>query len=84
MISSSAFSVQESAFLKKSHSNTEFWNLVYFFFNCYLFMIVTQRERDLPAPGAQRGIRSQVSRIAPQAKAGGKLLPPRDPTSFTF
>ena len=45
------------------------------FFNFYLFMIVTQREREtgrdtgrLHAPGARRGIRSRVSRIAPWAK----------------
>ena len=49
------------------------------FLNFYLFMIVTQREREtgrdtgrgrnrLHAPGAWRGIRSWVSRIAPWAK----------------
>ena len=48
-------------------------------------MIVTQRERErgrdtgrgrsrLHAPGARRGIRSQVPRIAPWAKGGAKLL----------
>ena len=46
-------------------------------------MIVTERERGrdtgrgrsrLHAPGAGRGIRSQVSRIAPAPKAGAKPL----------
>ena len=47
---------------------------IFFYFNFYLFMIVTERERGrdtgrgrcrLHAPGARRGIRSRVSRIAP-------------------
>ena len=54
-----------------------FFFLIFFF---YLFMIVTQRDRErgrdtgrgrsrLHGPGARRGIRSRVSRIAPWAKA---------------
>ena len=48
--------------------------LLLFFLNFYLFMIVIERERGrdtgrgrgrLHAPGARRGIRSRVSRIAP-------------------
>ena len=53
-------------------------------------MIVTQRERErqrhrqresrLHAPGARRGIRSRVSRIAPWAKGRRQTaVPPRDP-----
>ena len=63
----------------------------WFFFNFYLFVIVTERERDwgrdtgrarsrLHAPGARRGIRSRVSRIAPWAKGRCQTTsPPRDP-----
>ena len=77
--------------------------MIFFFFNFYLFMIVTERERGsdtgkgrsrLHAPGARRGIRSRVSRIAPWAKGRRQTAaPPRDPTvrllmgslrSFTF
>ena len=62
-----------------------------FFFNFYLFMIVTERERErgrdtgrgrsrLHAPGARRGVRSRVSRIAPWAKGRRQTAaPPRDP-----
>ena len=62
-----------------------------FFFNFYLFMIVTERERERGrdtgrgrsrphAPGARRGIRSRVSRIAPWAKGRRQTAaPPRDP-----
>ena len=54
-------------------------------------MIVTHRERErgidtgrgrsrLHAPGARRGIRSRVSRIAPWAKGRRQIAaPPRDP-----
>ena len=56
-------------------------------------MIVTEREREreaetdtgrgrsrLHAPGARRGIRSQISRIAPWAKGRHQTAaPPRDP-----
>ena len=51
-------------------------------------MIVTERERQrhrsrLHAPGAQRGILSQVSRIAPWAKGRRQTAaPPRDPYLF--
>ena len=59
-------------------------------------MIVTQRERErergrdtgrgrsrLHAPGARRGIRSRVSRIAPWAKDRRQTpAPPRDPQFF--
>ena len=61
-------------------------------------MIVTQRERErergrdtgrgrsrLPAPGARRGIRSRVSRIAPWAKGRRQTAaPPRDPNTWHF
>ena len=63
----------------------------FIFFNIfYLFMVVTERERErgrdigrgrsrLHAPGARRGIRSRVSRIAPWAKGRGQTAaPPRD------
>ena len=60
------------------------------FFNFYLFMIVTERERGrdtgrgrsrLHALGARRGIRSRVSRIAPWAKGRRQTAaPPRDPS----
>ena len=64
-----------------------------FFFNFflifYLFMIERERERGrdtsrgrkrLHAPGARRGIRSGVSRIAPWAKGRRQTTaPPRDP-----
>ena len=57
-------------------------------------MIVTERERErergrdtgrgrsrLHAPGARRGTRSRVSRIAPWAKDRCQTtVPPRDPT----
>ena len=58
-------------------------------------MIVTHRERErgrdtgrgrsrLHAPGAQRGTRSQVSRITPWAEGGAKLLShPGCPRSLT-
>ena len=61
------------------------------FLNFYLFMIVTERESErgrdigrgrsrLHAPGARRGIRSRVSRIAPWAKGRRQTAaPPRDP-----
>ena len=59
-------------------------------------MIVTERDTErergrdtgrgrsrLHAPGAQRGIRSQVSRIAPRAKGRHQTAaPPRDPYSI--
>ena len=55
-------------------------------------MIVTQRERGrdigrgrsrLHAPGARRGIRSRVSRIAPWAKGRRQTAaPPRDPNKI--
>ena len=55
-------------------------------------MIVTERERGrytvrgrsrLHAPGARRGIRSWVSRIAPRAKGRRQTAaPPRDPQLF--
>ena len=57
-------------------------------------MIVTERERErgrdtgrgrsrLHAPEARRGIRSQVSRIAPWAKGRRQTAaPPRDPSIF--
>ena len=59
-------------------------------------MIVTERERErgrdigrgrsrLHAPGARRGIRSRVSRIAPWAKGSRQTTaPPRDPYQCTF
>ena len=62
-----------------------------FFFNFYLFMIVTEREiergRDIGrgrsrvhAQGARCGILSRVSRIAPWAKGRRQTTaPPRDP-----
>ena len=66
--------------------------LCLFFLIIYLFMIVTQRERGrdtgrgrsrLHAPGARRGIRSQVSRIAPWAKGRRQTAaPPRDPKAL--
>uniref|UniRef100_A0A8C0S5U8 molybdopterin molybdotransferase n=1 Tax=Canis lupus familiaris TaxID=9615 RepID=A0A8C0S5U8_CANLF len=66
------------------------------FFYFYLFMIVTQRERErergrdtgrgrsrLHAPGARRGTRSRVSRIAPWAKGRRQTAaPPRDPLNL--
>ena len=62
---------------------------LFFYFYFYLFMIVTQRERGrdigrgrsrLHAPGARRGTRSRVSRIAPWAKGRRQTAaPPRDP-----
>ena len=63
---------------------------IYLFFKIfYLFMIVTEREKDrdigrgrsrLHAPGARCGIRSRVSRIAPWAKGRRQTAaPPRDP-----
>ena len=63
------------------------------FLNFYLFMIVTHRERErqrhrqrekrLHAPGARRGIRSRVSRIAPWAKGRRQTAaPPRDPYAY--
>ena len=67
-----------------------------FFLIIYLFMIVTQRERErgrdtgrgrsrLHAPGARRGIQSQVSRIAPWAKGRRQTTAPlRDPCAFLF
>ena len=67
---------------------------LFFFFNFYLFMIVTQRVRErgrdtgrgrsrLHAPGARCGIRSWVSRIAPCAKGRHQTAaPPRDPRLF--
>ena len=61
----------------------------FIFIFIFLFMIVTERERGrdigrgrsrLHAPGARRGIRSQVSRIAPWAKGRRQTAaPPRDP-----
>ena len=57
-------------------------------------MIVTERERErvrdtgrgrsrLHAPGARRGTRSRVSRIAPWAKGRRQTaVPPRDPYTF--
>ena len=59
-------------------------------------MIVTERERErgrdtgrgrsrLHAPGARRGIRSRVSRIAPWAKGRRQTTaPPRDPRFIFF
>ena len=59
-------------------------------------MIVTERERErgrdtgiwrsrLHAPGARRGIRSRVSRIAPCAKGRRQTAaPPRDPLIWLF
>ena len=57
-------------------------------------MIVTERERGrdtdrgrsrLHAPGARRGIRSRVSRIAPWAKGRRQTAaPPRDPYPHMF
>ena len=61
-------------------------------------MIVTERERErergrdigrgrsrLHAPGARRGIRSRVSRIAPWAKGRCQTaVPPRDPSVLFF
>ena len=59
-------------------------------------MIVTERERErgrdigrgrsrLHAPGAQRGIRSWVSRITPWAKGRRQTAaPPRDPSNMIF
>ena len=52
----------------------------------------TKRGRDtgrgrsrLHAPGAQRGIRSRVSRIAPRAKGRRQTAaPPRDPPSLIY
>ena len=75
---------------KKKKKENDF----FFFFNFYLFMIVTQRERGrdtgrgrsrLHAPGARRGTRSRVSRIAPWAKGRRQTAaPPRDPSFFLF
>ena len=54
-----------------------------FFLNFYLFMIVTQREREAETQaegeagsmqGARRGARSQVSRITLWAEGGAKPL----------
>ena len=65
--------------------------LIFFkFFN--LLMIVRERGRDtgrgrskLHAPGAQRGIRSWVSRFAPWAKGRRQTAaPPRDPQKNIF
>ena len=72
--------------------------IVFFYF--YLFMIVTERERErerergrdigrgrsrLHTPGAQCGIRSRVSRIAPWAKGRRQTAaPPRDPWQFSY
>ena len=63
-----------------------------FFFNFYLFMIVTQREREAETQaegeagslqGARCGIRSRISRIAPWAKGRRQTAaPPRDPRTF--
>ena len=57
-------------------------------------MIVTEREREaetqaersrLHAPGARRGNRSWVSRIAPWAKGRRQTAaPPRDPSYIVF
>ena len=59
-------------------------------------MIVTQRERErgrdtgrgrsrLHAPGARRGIRSRVSRIAPWAKGRRQTaVPSRDPRRLDY
>ena len=71
-----------------------------FFLIFYLFVIVTERERErerergrdtgrgrsrLHAPGAQRGIRSRVSRIVPWAKGRRQTAaPPRDPSVRDF
>ena len=78
----------------RSHvvSPAAFSRSFFFFFNFYLFMIVTERERGrdtgrgrsrLHAPGARRGIRSRVSRIAPWAKGRRQTAaPPRDPPVF--
>ena len=68
------------------------------FFNIYLFMRDRERERErergrdtgrgrsrLHAPGARRGIRSRVSRIAPWAKGRRQTAaPPRDPKPGEF
>ena len=66
-----------------------FFNVSEPLFLCFFFMIVTEREREadtgrgrsrLHAPGARRGIRSRVSRIAPWAKGRRQTTaPPRDP-----
>ena len=71
--------------------------VVFVFLNFYLFMIVTsEREREaetqaegeagrLHAPGARRGTRSRVSRIAPWAKGRRQTAaPPRDPYVLIF
>uniref|UniRef100_A0A8I3NY59 Creatine kinase B-type n=1 Tax=Canis lupus familiaris TaxID=9615 RepID=A0A8I3NY59_CANLF len=66
------------------------------FFLIFFFMIVTERDRErergrdigrgrsrLHAPGARRGIRSRVSRIAPWAKGSRQTAaPPRDPQTL--
>ena len=62
--------------------------------NKFLFMIVTHTERGrdigrgrsrLHAPGARRGTRSRVSRIAPWAKGRRQTTtPPRDPPLIRF
>ena len=79
-----------------THTNTHTPFLFFFFFLnfFYLFMIVTERERGrdigrgrsrLHALGARRGIRSQVSRIAPWAKGRRQTAaPPRDPSPDVF
>ncbi|KAM8955478.1 ubiquitin-conjugating enzyme E2 G1 isoform 1-T1 [Lycaon pictus] len=73
---------------------------LFFFFNFYLFIYDSHRERErerergrdtgrgrsrLHAPGARRGIRSRVSRIAPWAKGRRQTAaPPRDPNCGEF
>ena len=60
--------------------------------NANLLMRDTERGRDtgrgrsrLHAPGARRGIRSRVSRIAPWAKGRRQTAaPPRDPYAIFF
>ena len=67
-------------------------NLFFFIFFIYDSHTHTERERErgrdigrgrsrLHAPGARRGIRSRISRIAPWAKGRRQTAaPPRDPT----
>ena len=71
------------------------WVLFIYFFQ-FLFIYDSHRERErgrdtgrgrsrLHEPGARRGIRSRVSRIAPWAKGRHQTAaPPRDPRASVF
>ena len=82
--------------ITSSFTDFSFLALFSFFLNFYLFMIVTEREREggrdtgrgrsrLHAPGARCGIRSRVSGNTPWAKGRRQTaVPPRDPPNTFF